>query len=211
MKRINVLVIIAALVAGMTGCTAYPVSEYELTISSTEGGSVTTPGEGIFGYEVREVVSLVAAPASGYEFVNWTGHVASVANAGAAVTTVTMDGDCSITANFAEILVYQLTVSSTEGGSVTAPGEGAFTYLEGTTVDVVATGGVGYVFVSWSGDVGAIHDVYSAVTTITMNGDYSISAGFAEDEVVSFADHNLEAAVREAISIPERRIYRRDM
>ena len=38
----------------------------------------------------------------------------------------------------------------------------------------------GYRFVEWTGDVGTIADVYAAATTITMNGDYSITANFEE-------------------------------
>jgi hypothetical protein len=33
-------------------------------------------------------------------------------------------------------------------------------------------------FNNWTGDVGAIADVNSATTTITINGDYAIKANF---------------------------------
>jgi len=72
-----------------------------------------------------------------------------------------------------------LTTSSTEGGLVTTPGEGVFTYDEGTVVDLVAGANEGYRFVEWTGDVNNIADVYAAETTITMNGNYSITANFA--------------------------------
>ncbi|MFO7773727.1 MAG: S8 family serine peptidase, partial [Dehalococcoidia bacterium] len=75
---------------------------------------------------------------------------------------------------------YDLGVSSTTGGSVTEPGEGTFTYEEGSVVDLVAVADSGYVFVEWTGDTGTIADVNAASTTITMNGDYSITATFAE-------------------------------
>ena len=60
----------------------------------------------------------------------------------------------------------------------TEPDEGTSTYDAGTVVDVVATPGAGYRFDEWTGDVGAIADVNAATTTITMNGDYSISVNF---------------------------------
>ena len=75
---------------------------YELTISSTFGGSVTNPGEGTYTYDTGTVVNLVASPGAGYQFVNWTGDVATIANVDAASTTITMQGDYSITANFEE-------------------------------------------------------------------------------------------------------------
>jgi TRAP-type C4-dicarboxylate transport system substrate-binding protein len=46
------------------------------------------------------VVDIKATPGEGYNFVNWTGDVSTVANVNAATTKITMDGDCSIKANF---------------------------------------------------------------------------------------------------------------
>jgi len=75
---------------------------------------------------------------------------------------------------------YDLTISSTAGGSVTTPGEGTFTYDEGTVVDLVATPVAGYRFVSWTGNTGTITDVEAASTTIIMSGNYFITASFEE-------------------------------
>jgi hypothetical protein len=79
------------------------VIEYTLTISSTSGGSVTTPGDGMFTYNAGVMIRLVAEPEEGYRFVNWTGGVDTIANVRAATTIITMHGDYSITANFEEI------------------------------------------------------------------------------------------------------------
>jgi hypothetical protein len=155
-----------------------PPGKVALTTSSTTGGSVTTPGEGAFLYNGGEVVSLVASPASGYRFVNWTGNVGTIANVNAPSTTITMNGDYSITANF--MPVYHLTISSTAGGSVTTPGEGTFTYDGGTAANLVATANSGYYFVNWTGDVDTIADVSAPSTTVTMNDNYSITANFEQ-------------------------------
>ena len=77
--------------------------EYDLTVSSTTGGSVTAPGEGVFTRDMGAVVSLVARADEGYGFVNWTGDVDTVADVDAAETTITMNGDYAITANFEAI------------------------------------------------------------------------------------------------------------
>jgi hypothetical protein len=82
---------------------ALPPPQRALTVSSTAGGSVTTPGEGAFAYDKGTVVDLVAEPDEGYLFVNWTGDVNTVADVTAAATSVTMDGDYLITANFASV------------------------------------------------------------------------------------------------------------
>jgi uncharacterized repeat protein (TIGR02543 family) len=238
-----------------------------LIISSTAGGLVTAPGEGLFSYGYGTVVNLVATPASGYRFINWTGDVGTIADVNDPTTTITMNGHYSILANFEQIPVdyytlttaaspvmggtaadvtgaspymegevvsiqaaaasgyqfvgwsapagsfansnaaqttftmpsadvtitanfevipagqYSLTVSSTTGGSVTTPGEGVFAYDEGTWVELQAVPDGGYYFVNWDGDVGTIADVNAATTTITMQGDYKITARFLADAV----------------------------
>jgi uncharacterized repeat protein (TIGR02543 family) len=160
--------------------------KYDLTLDSTEGGSVTTPGEGIFAYGNEAVVDLVATPHEGYRFNEWTGSVSTIAHIYANATNITMNSDYTITANFA--VIYDLITSSTAGGSVTNPGEGVHTYDEGALVDLEATTDGGYQFVGWSGDVGTITNVYAASTTVTMNGDYSIVANFEE---ISLAQYDL--------------------
>jgi len=174
MKTLSIFLITVALVAAMVGCVSV---QYDLTIFSTAGGLVTAPGEGVFPYDAGTVVSLVATPASGYRFVSWTGDVVTIANVNSTATTITIDTAKSVTANFA-LLSYNLTADSTTGGSVTTPGAGTFTYDCGTVVDLVATPDAGYRFVTWTGDVDTIEDGDAAETTITMNGNYSITANF---------------------------------
>jgi hypothetical protein len=156
--------------------TANFVAIYDLNVSSTGGGSVTEPGEGVFTYDTGTVVNLVASPNTGCRFVNWTGDVSTIANVNAATTIITMNGDYAVTANF--VVMYDLAISSTTGGSVTTPGEGVFAYDGATVVDLAATPNAGYRFMQWTGDVDTIADVHGASTTITMNGNYSVTANF---------------------------------
>ena len=176
LARLGTLLVAVALIAGTVGCPS-PAAEYQLTISSTEGGSVTTPGEGISAYGEGEAVSLVAVPEEGHRFVKWTGDVATIVDTNAASTTITMNADCLITAQFAAVQ-YDVTITSAEGGVVTTPGEGTLTYDAGVVVDLVAEPEEGYRFVSWTGDVGAIADISAASTAVTINGDYAITANF---------------------------------
>jgi uncharacterized protein YkwD len=157
-----------------------PAEQGNLIVSSSAGGSVTTPGEGTFTYDVGTMIGLVAIPASGYRFLNWTGNVGTIENVEAASTTITVNGNCSITANFEHLAPEQfdLATSSTPGGSVVVPGEGTFTYAAGTSVNLIATPTTGYQFVNWTGDVGTIGDANAPSTTIAMSGDYSIVANF---------------------------------
>ncbi len=104
---------------------------------------MTSPGMGTFSYDTGTVVSLMATPTCIYQyrFVNWTGDVGTIANTNAASTTITMNGNCSIRANFEAISPsqYTLTISSTAGGAVTTPGEGTFVGDAGLVVSLVAT------------------------------------------------------------------------
>ena len=172
---------------------AAPVDRYDLTISSTEGGSVTGPGEGSFTYDAGTAVHLLADAGEGYHFVNWSGDVGTIDYVYDAATTIIMDANHSITANFEAIPAtqYTLTISSTEGGSVAEPGEGTFPYDEGTVANLVAQAEQGYQFVSWSGDVGTIAAIDNAATSITVNGDYAITAEFAPFMIAAASYHTV--------------------
>ena len=107
MKRIGSFLIVAALIAVMAGCSVVSPSggpEYEepytLSITSTIGGSVTNPGEGIFTCSEGAVINLLAEPEEGYQFTNWTGDVGTIANVNAALTTIAVSASQSIRANF---------------------------------------------------------------------------------------------------------------
>ena len=73
---------------------------WSLTISSTYGGTVTVPGEGMSTCNEGEVVDLVAEPSEHYQFVEWTGDVDTIADVHDASTNITMNDNYAITANF---------------------------------------------------------------------------------------------------------------
>ena len=99
--RVTIFLVMVALVVVTIGCD--PIF-YELTIGSTAGGWVTTPGEGTFPYYyMGQTVNLVAESEEDYKFVRWTGDVKTIDDVHAAETTITMNGDYSITASFKEI------------------------------------------------------------------------------------------------------------
>jgi hypothetical protein len=204
------LAVVLALSVGLIGCGGEEtpeITEYTLTISSTEGGEVIAPGEGSFTYDEGTMVNLVATPSSGCRFVNWTGNVGTAGDADAASTTITMNGDYSITANF--IAQYDLIISSTVGGSVTTPGEGTFSYDGGMAVNLVATPDSGYQFVKWTGNIHTIADVNAVSITITMNDDYSVIANF---EAIPPAQYTLtiSSTIGGSVSTPGQGTFRYD-
>jgi hypothetical protein len=101
LARVSIFLITVALIVGMVGCGTITIP-LSVTISSTMGGSVMVPGEGTFTYCCSRVVNLVAVADEGYHFVEWTGDVSTIANVNAATTTITLNGQHFITANFAQ-------------------------------------------------------------------------------------------------------------
>ena len=93
-----IILLIAAVLAGIVGCDG--TGTYQLSISSTSGGSVTTPGEGTYVYPAGTAVRLVAEPDDGYQFDLWTGDIQLMAGPNLASTTIVMNGNYAIVASF---------------------------------------------------------------------------------------------------------------
>jgi uncharacterized repeat protein (TIGR02543 family) len=74
-----------------------PVNQYTLIINTVGQGSVTlNPSGGV--YDEGTVVTLTAVPDSGWQFDNWSGDLSGSANP----TTITMNANKTVTANFSE-------------------------------------------------------------------------------------------------------------
>ncbi|MCE5249036.1 InlB B-repeat-containing protein [bacterium] len=149
------------------------ITKYTLTLSvNTTGWGTTNPSIGSHTYVENVLVTITATPAAGYRFVNWTGGVASDTSS---TTTVWMNGDKAVKANFTRIQ-YTLTMAvNTAGWGTTSPSAGAHTYDEGTVVTVTATPSSGYRFVNWTGNVA---NTTSASTTATVTGNMTVTANF---------------------------------
>ena len=136
--------------------------KYILTATAGEGGSVA-PSSGSFNAGTQ--VSITATPNSGYTFSGWSNGSSDNP------VTVTLSSNTSITANFALIPVYTLSVSAEEGGSVSSEGGD---YQQGTEVTITATPDEGYEFSGWSdGNT-------EATRVITSSEDLTLTASFTE-------------------------------
>ena len=102
-ESILTVVMVLTLSVGIIGCgyEAIPEGQYTLAISSSRCGYVNSPGEGVFVYDKGTVVELVANGVGNSPFVKWTGDVCNIADVNSAATTIHMDCDSSIVANFA--------------------------------------------------------------------------------------------------------------
>jgi hypothetical protein len=203
MKRLDIILIVAAFVVGRVvwvnndgggsspdgngGNGGNGVQSYTFSIDSTDGGTVavnnsTMPGKATFVFGTGTVVSLKAVPDSGYQFVTRSGDVSTVDDVYSSETSVTANGTYYITAKFEapRPVRYTLSILSTLGGSVTAPGKQTYVYDAGTAADLVVTPANGYKFAGWTGNVETVGDVKATSTSTSMNNSYYICANFRE-------------------------------
>jgi len=130
-----------------------------------QGGSTT----GSNAYNHSEIVNISAEPLPGYLFGGWSGAV--VSNPSSASTTILMDSDHSLQANFLPI-DYEVTLKKMGGGKV----HGAGTFSYGSTINISAVPNVGNRFVHWSG--GNPENPFDQNTTLKIVGDTMLEAHF---------------------------------
>ncbi|HEY33364.1 MAG TPA: hypothetical protein G4O10_09725 [Dehalococcoidia bacterium] len=117
-----------------------PVVTVTLTMAVNGSGS-TTPAAGTHEYTEGDAVNITATADDGWQFDGWTG---AVADSDSANTTVTMDADKTVTANFSEAPldlsgVWRLEVFNIDSSCGPEPG--------------------------WSSDVTVVHDGNTLETT----------------------------------------------
>lgn len=142
-----------------------------------DGGIVkveTPPNCGASMYLSGTVVNLVAHPAEAHAFGQWEGHADGIDLA----TTVTMNHDRSVVAEFVPPCYVLSDLSTTGGGHLvvlTPPNCGSDSYALGTEVMLQAVPEPGYFLSGWS------ESVLGGGTTIKvlMNQSRSIAAQFA--------------------------------
>jgi len=147
--------------------TAAP--ERTLTITTVGMGSVTKDPNKLT-YTNGEEVTLTAVPAANWAFGGWGVDLTGNENP----TTIVMEGDKAITANFF-LNQYALDVTVAGSGSVTKNPNKPL-YYQGEVVTLTAVPGPESVFVNWTGGVNsALNPV-----TVTMTGDKAATATFAD-------------------------------
>ena len=143
---------------------------YSLHLDSSFGGNVS--GEGNYSY--GDLVAITAIPEEGYEFQQWSGNIEG--NLTSPSTTILIDANKSITANFSQITENHLSLSISanpqSGGSTVGGGS----YPANTSVLLNAQPLPGYEFLSWTG-IG-INDRNHSQTTITLTEDLALTANF---------------------------------
>jgi hypothetical protein len=144
------------------------------TMETSDGGAGKTT------IEMMDIATFTDTRTQG---LNAPWDIAAVANGETndAYTWNLVDGESYPFLSGKQFITHNLTISSTEGGSVAVPGEGTHTLLAGEVVNLSGDPEAGYRFVNWSGDVDTIADVNAAETSITMQGDYVLTANFERE------------------------------
>ena len=157
----------------------FAIDTFELTMTNSEGGTVTGAGE----YAYDETVTLTATPNEHYSFVQWS------------------DGDKTnprqlvITKNLsltAEFIMDEFTLSCGSIANGVISGEGTYAY--GTNVNVLATPNAHYHFVSWN------DGITDNPRKVTVTGNISFSPIFEIDVLtVTFIDYDGTPLKSEAV------------
>ncbi|MCW4048742.1 MAG: PKD domain-containing protein [Candidatus Bathyarchaeota archaeon] len=87
------------------------------------GGGSTTPAVGSHNYPADTVVNIIATPDTGWQFVNWSGEVT---NPNSQTTTVTMNVNKMVTANFKQPPIVQ--AFDVQPRSISAGGQFTISY-----------------------------------------------------------------------------------
>ncbi|MHC4682606.1 MAG: InlB B-repeat-containing protein, partial [Planctomycetota bacterium] len=80
-----------------------------LTVSSTAGGQVSSPGEDVFHYAPGTTVNVSASAQTEYHFTHWSGSAVDagrVADPNVPQTTVLVDAHYTLVANFLRTRIY---------------------------------------------------------------------------------------------------------
>ena len=165
---------------------------YTLTVESNPtAGGTTNPASSQTNITAGTKVNISATAANGYKFSNWTvsGSGGTIADPGDASTTVTVNGNVTVTANFTQNSVTPATVTLTVNRNPAAGGmvkvnnadySSPVSVNSGTAVDITVTVAVSYQFAGWTVSAGAasIANANSANTTVTLAGNATITANF---------------------------------
>ena len=149
---------------------SFSLNSYDLTVLAESGGSVS--GSGSFPH--GSLVNVSATPNSGYSFVQWVG--AGISDSTAPNTTLIMNSDQSITAQFAqsEQSLFSLVLQANPQSSGILIGDG--NYPQDQNVSISAEPIAGYSFDRWEGY--PINNSPDSNTSLILDSNITITAHF---------------------------------
>ena len=160
---------------------ALPKHQVTATVNPAETGEVTGTGE----YEQGSEATLIATPAAGYAFKNWT--VGSTEKSTEARYTFTVNEPISLVANFIPEVTHEVTVSYL-CNSNPIPGHDATTLAVGVTTPstITAPAITHYTFDGWTlgSGVQAVDENANPIQITTKaEGEYTLTANYTKIEL----------------------------
>ena len=153
----------------------------QITITSNPVAGGTTTGAGTFAN--GSTASLIATPAAGFVFTNWT--VGGVVVSTSPSYQFTIAGNRALVANFTAIAIGQVALNLSSnpvpGGTLSGQGQ----YATGSTVTATATPNTGYTFMNWT-DNGAIVSTSSSYQFV-LSANRTLVANFTIITASQFA------------------------
>ena len=157
-------------------------TQYTLTVSAGEGGTISSEGG---TYDEGTELSITANANEGYRFVGWEGNDSSSES-----LTFILNSDQTLRALFELIPIYSLTVTTSEGGTVSIDG-GEFE--EGTEITVIATPNEGYIFEGWDGNSDTSSEIVILIdTNISLNANFEINQTIVENNYEIYEYNQLD-------------------
>ncbi len=153
-----------------------------LKTNAPNGSIILEPAGG--SYAIGTTVKVTAKPDLGYAFGSWCGDLSGSAK----TTSIVVDADKTITANFVPTPTYSISTASTIGKVLLNP-EGGVCNI-GDEVIITPSKVFGYDFSSWSGDISST----AKSEKIFMNGNKIVVANY-----VSIPTYKLTSTVANGI------------
>ena len=158
-----------------------PKHQVNATVNPAESGTVTGTGE----YEQGSEATLVANPAAGYTFKNWT--VAGTEKSAEATYKFTVTETVELVANFVPEVTHEVTVSYLCNGTP-IPGQAETTLAVGVTTPstISAPSITNYKFDSWTLGTGVQSEDESKnpiKVTSKSTGEYTLAANYTKIEL----------------------------
>ena len=174
-----------------------------VSVNPEEAGTVTINGEEITEVTAEGGITLIATPAEGYQFVNWTLDGEEVSTSEKLVDGT--EGDKAYVANFVALEVYTVAVSVNDATMGTAESTAEGSVYEGTEITLVATAETGYVFENWTVDGTEVSTNATFVTTVDASAEYV--ANFRALEVYTVSVSVNDATMGTAVATAEGSVY----
>jgi len=184
--------------------TQAPAPTYTLTTnkSPSAGGSVSVIPDNI-SYTAGEQVTVTATPNADYSFTGWSGASTSKET----TVAITMDGNKTLTANFARMYTLTTSASPATGGGVSVS-PNKTSYVAGEQVTVTANANANYAFTGWQVSGASIGSPVTEQATFTINNNVTLTALFEQKaNAVVITLTSFSTSEKDLLNGPDPRIH----